>query len=260
MMGSAMLHGKVAIITGAASGIGKRCAETFVREGARVVVADRDVQNGEQVAHALSATGAEAIFIPVDLAQPDQVEQLVARAVAHFGSLHVLLSNAGVGGRRLGDGPVHECSVEGWDTIMTVNLRGTFLACKYAIPELLKSAGSSILTISSVLGLVGTQGLYDTHAYTTSKAAIIGLTRTIAAHYARQGLRANTIAPGLIDTRMAERTKATPELLEQVAFWQPLGPIGEVDDVAEAAVYLASDRAKFITGIVMPVDGGWTAQ
>ena len=107
---------------------------------------------------------------------------------------------------------------------------------------------------------MGTQGLFDTHAYATSKAGIIGLTRNIAAHYARQGVRANAIAPGLIDTRMAARTKANPELAEQVAFWQPLGVVGQPRDVADAAVFLASDEARFITGAVLPVDGGWTVQ
>jgi NAD(P)-dependent dehydrogenase (short-subunit alcohol dehydrogenase family) len=255
-----MFAGQVVLITGGANGIGKRCAELFIRDGARVVVADRDAAAGARTVQALRAAGGEAAFVPVDMAVPEQVESMVAQTVAHFGGLHILISNAAVGGRRLGDGPVHECTVEGWDTVMTVNLRGTFLVCKYAIPELLKTPGSSIITLSSVLGLVGTQGLYDTHAYTTSKAGIIGLTRSIAAHYATQHLRANVIAPGLIDTRMADRTRATPELLEKVAFWQPLGPIGGVDDVAEAAVFLASDRARFITGIVLPVDGGWTMQ
>jgi NAD(P)-dependent dehydrogenase (short-subunit alcohol dehydrogenase family) len=184
---------------------------------------------------------------------------MVQRTVAEYGRLDILVSNAGIGGRRWGDGPVHECSIDGWDTIMNVNVRGTFLACKYALPELLKTKGN-IITMASVLGLVGTQGLYDTHAYMTSKAAIIGLTRNIATYYAKDGVRANSIAPGLVDTVMAERTQSDPDLLAQVGFWQPLGPIGEIGDVAETAVFLASSDAKFITGIVIPVDGGWSAQ
>ena len=257
---SNLLAGRTAIVTGAADGIGRRCAEVFAAHGAQVIVADINIEQGQAAAQAIRNSGGEAHFIAVDMAQPEQVEALVQQTVAYYGGLNILLSNAGIGGRKLGDGPIHECTIEGWDTIMTVNLRGMFLACKYAIPELLKAEHGCIITMSSVLGIIGTQGLYDTHAYAASKAGIIGLTRTIATHYAKDGLRANVIAPGLVDTRMANRTKATPELLEQVAFWQPLSPIGEVTDVAEAALFLASDRSKFITGVVLPVDGGWTAQ
>ena len=253
------LKDKVAIITGASQGIGQSCAGSFAREGAKVVVADRLVEAGKQVVEAIVEDGGTAVFMELDVSQPEQVEHMVSRTVDHFGKLDVLVSNAGVGGRKFGDGPIHECTVEGWDAIMDVNLRGMFLSCKYAIPELLKAKGS-IVTMSSVLGLVGSQGLYDTHAYMTSKAGIIGLTRTIAAYYAKDGLRANCLAPGLVDTQMARRTKADEELLAQIGFWQPLGPIGEVRDVANAAVFLASDEAKFITGVVLPVDGGWSAQ
>jgi NAD(P)-dependent dehydrogenase (short-subunit alcohol dehydrogenase family) len=254
------LDGKVAIITGAAGGIGRGCAEAFAREGAWVVLADQNVDAGDATAHALVAAGRRAAFVHVDVAEPDSVEQLVRRTVELYGQLDVLVSNAGIGGRQLGDGPTHLCSVEAWDRILQVNLRGTFLACKFAIPQLLKRGGGSIVTMASVLGLVGTQGLFDTHAYVTSKAGIIGLTRAIAAHYARERVRANVIAPGLIDTQMAARTKADPALYEQVAFWQPLGPLGQVRDVADAAVFLASDESRFITGVVLPVDGGWSVQ
>jgi NAD(P)-dependent dehydrogenase (short-subunit alcohol dehydrogenase family) len=254
------LDNKVAIITGAAHGIGRGCAEAFAREGARVVVADRDAAEAAQVAQTICEAGGDAVYAAVDVTMPEQVEATVARALEAFTRVDVLVSNAGIGGRSLGDGPADQCSVEAWDQVLRVNLRGTFLACKYAIPELLKTGGGSIITVSSVLGLVGTQGLFDTHAYATSKAGIIGLTRAIAAHYAQQHLRANVIAPGLIDTQMAARTKANHALLEQVAFWQPLGAIGQARDVAEAAVFLASDESKFITGVVLPVDGGWTAQ
>ncbi len=253
------LADKVAIITGAAEGIGRSCALTFAREGAAIVVADRNVAAGEATAEAIVAAGAAAIFVQTDVADASAVAALVQRTVDHFGHLDVLVSNAGIGGRSLGDGPVHQCTPEAWDQIMAVNLRGTFLVCKYALPAMFERGGS-IVTIASVLGMVGTQGLFDTHAYATSKAGIIGLTRNIAAHYARQNVRANVIAPGLIDTRMAARTKADPAIAAQVAFWQPLGVVGQPRDVADAAVYLASDEARFVTGIVLPVDGGWTVQ
>jgi NAD(P)-dependent dehydrogenase (short-subunit alcohol dehydrogenase family) len=254
------LADKVAVITGAAHGIGRACAEAFAREGARVVAADRDAVAGSQVAEAICAAGGDAVFVPADVTAPEQVEAMVGRAVQAFGRVDVLVSSSGIGGRSLGDGPADQCTVEAWDRVMQVNLRGAFLASKYAIPELLKTGGGSIITISSVLGLVGTQGLFDTHAYAASKAGIIGLTRAIAAHYARQHLRANVIAPGLIDTQMAARAKANQEVLDQVALWQPLGALGQPRDVAEAAVFLAGDESKFITGVVLPVDGGWTAQ
>lgn len=253
------LADKIAIITGAAEGIGRSCAITFAREGAGVVVADRNVAAGEETAHAIATTGGHVLFLPVDVSDAAAVDGMVQAALAHFGRLDVLVSNAGIGGRSLGDGPVHLCTPEAWEQIMAVNLRGTFLTCKYALPALFERGGS-IVTMASVLGLVGTQGLFDTHAYATSKAGIVGLTRTIAAHYARQGIRANAIAPGLIDTRMAARTKANPEIAAQVNFWQPLGVVGQPRDVADAAVFLASDEARFITGVVLPVDGGWTVQ
>jgi NAD(P)-dependent dehydrogenase (short-subunit alcohol dehydrogenase family) len=253
------LSNKVAIITGAAEGIGKSCAERFAEEGASIVVADRAVEVGKQVVAEILSNGGKALFVEVDVSQPEQIEQMVSQTIRQFKKLDILVSNAGVGGRKYGDGPIHACTIEGWDKIMDINLRGTFLACKYSIPELLKTKGN-IVSIASILGLVGSQSLYDTHAYMTSKAGIIGLTRTIAAYYAKDGMRANCLAPGLVDTKMAKRTKADKELLAQIGCLQPLGPIGEVQDVAEAAVFLASDEAKFITGVVLPVDGGWSAQ
>ncbi len=251
---------KVAIITGAAAGIGLACAEAFVREGAAVSLLDIDRNSGESTAITLKKNGADVVFFEVDISDPAAVSAAVESTRKRYGRIDILVSNAGIGGRKLGDGPVHLCSLEAWDAVMSVNLRGTFLVCKAVLPFMLQQGCGSIITIASVLGLVGTQGLFDTHAYATSKAGIIGLTRSIAAHYARNKIRANTIAPGLIDTQMANRAKSDPALLERVAFWQPLGPLGVADDVAAAAVFLASDEASFITGAMLPVDGGWTVQ
>jgi NAD(P)-dependent dehydrogenase (short-subunit alcohol dehydrogenase family) len=253
------LAGKVTLITGATSGIGRGCAEAFAREGARVVVAGREAALGEEVVAAVRAQGGEALFVAVDVAVPAEVEAMVQRTLEAYGRLDVLVSNAGIGGRSFGDGPLHEASIEGWDTIMGVNLRGSFLACKYALPALLETRGN-IITVASILGLYGSQSLYDTHVYMTSKAGIVGLTRTIAAYYAKYSVRANCLAPGLVDTQMAKRTRSDAALLEQIAHWQPLGPIGDVADVCHAAVFLASDEAKFITGVVLPIDGGWQVQ
>lgn len=254
------LAGKRALITGAGEGIGRAIALRFAAEGAAVVVADRNTAAGRNVADEIVGQGGAALFTEVDVSDATAVEEMVALAVARFGGVEILVSNAGIGGRSLGDGPVHLCTAEAWDAIMAVNLRGAFLCCKHLLPVMIDGGGGSIVVMSSVLGLVGTQGLFDTHAYTTSKAALIGLTRSIAVHYAADNVRANALAPGLIDTRMAARTKATPELADQVAFWQPLGMLGAPTDVADAALFLASDESRFITGAVLPVDGGWSAQ
>ncbi|MDR3573201.1 MAG: SDR family NAD(P)-dependent oxidoreductase [Anaerolineaceae bacterium] len=251
---------RIALITGAATGIGRACAEAYANEGAELALIDINPETGESTAKAIRDKGGQAVFYVADMADPQAVQMAVEKTHSQYGRIDILVSNAGIGGRKFGDGPVHLCTPEAWDKIMSVNLRGTFLVNKYVLPVMMEQSSGCIITIASVLGLVGTQGLFDTHAYSTSKAGIIGLTRDIAAHYARNGIRANCIAPGLIDTQMANRTKSDPKMLEQVAFWQPLGPLGSVSDVASAAVFLGSDESRFITGVTLPVDGGWTAQ
>lgn len=248
------------MITGAGAGIGRGCALAYAQEGAAVAVLDIDAHAAEETAEAVLAADGQAIFIPADIADAQAARAAIAQAASQWGHIDILVCSAGIGGRKLGDGPAHLCAPEAWEQVLHVNLGGTFLACKYALPFMMAQHSGSIITLSSVLGVVGTQGLFDTHAYAASKAGIIGLTRSIAAHYARDHIRANAIAPGLIDTRMANRAKSDPALLEQVAFWQPLGPLGRIEDVVSAAVFLGSDDSAFITGAVLPVDGGWTAQ
>ena len=251
---------KVALITGAGTGIGQGCAEAYALEGAELALIDINPEAGENTAQAIRDNGGKASFFWADVADPEAIRVAVEKTLSQWGRIDILISNAGIGGRKLGDGPVHLCTPEAWEKIMSVNLRGTFLVSKFTLPIMMEQGSGSIITIASVLGMVGTQGLFDTHAYSTSKAGIIGLTRSIAAHYARNGIRANVIAPGLIDTQMANRTKSDPNMLEQVSFWQPLGPLGSVMDVASAAVFLGGDESRFITGVTLPVDGGWTAQ
>jgi NAD(P)-dependent dehydrogenase (short-subunit alcohol dehydrogenase family) len=255
-LGEQTLANKTILVTGAGSGIGRGIALLCAARGATVVVADDDQTAGESVGEELQDKG---LFLATDVSQEESVKRTSEQLLERFGQLDGVVSNAGISGRRYGDGPVHLCSLEAWETIMGTNLRGTFLVLKHTIPALLATRGA-VVTLASVLGTVGTQGLFDTHAYTTSKAGIIGLTRSVAVHYARQGLRANAIAPGLIDTVMASRTKSDEALSQQVSFWQPLKPLGEVREVAETAAFLLSDAASFITGAVIPVDGGWSAQ
>jgi meso-butanediol dehydrogenase/(S,S)-butanediol dehydrogenase/diacetyl reductase len=253
------LKDRVVIVTGGGRGIGRACGLAFAAEGAKVLVADRDIEDARATAQAIRENGDVAEAIATDISIESDVQQMIAGAVHHFGRLDTLVANAGIGGRKLGDGPVADCTLDAWNAVMSVNLTGTFLSCKYAIPELIKTKGS-IVAMSSVLGLVGTPGLFETHAYATSKAGIIGLVRQIAVHYARDGVRANVIAPGLMDTDMARRTKSDPALGARVSALQPLAPLGDVADVAAAAIYLASSEAKFVTGAVLNVDGGWSAQ
>ena len=167
------LAGKVALITGATSGIGEATARAFAREGAGVAVAGIDAEQGERVVADLRAAGTDAVFIAADVRSEVQVQAMVEHTCRHFGALDVLVANAGIGARDLGDGPAHTCTLDAWDAVMNVNLRGTFLCCRAALPALLQRRGS-IVSVSSVLGMVGTQGMFDTHAYAASKAGLIG--------------------------------------------------------------------------------------
>jgi NAD(P)-dependent dehydrogenase (short-subunit alcohol dehydrogenase family) len=188
------------------------------------------------------------------------VRQAVAQVVAACGRLDAVFNAAGASGRRHGDGPVDQCSEAGWDWVLAVNLTSVFLVCKYAIPALLETRGA-VVNLSSVLGLVGGDEDFATHAYAASKGGIVALSRAMASYYAPRGVRVNVIAPGLIATPMSRRAQSDPRILARLPQLQPLtGALGAPEDVAAAAVYLASDDARFVTGAVLTVDGGWTVR
>jgi meso-butanediol dehydrogenase/(S,S)-butanediol dehydrogenase/diacetyl reductase len=230
----AELRGKVTVVTGAAGGIGGAVGRAFEQAGARVVGIDRE---------------------QADLTRADDV----ARVFSEHQRLDILVNTAGISGRRLGDGPVDECTEGAWDAVLETNLKSVFLCCKHAIPKLRAAGGGAIVNVSSVLGLVGGDVDFATHAYAASKAGIIGLSRAIAVHYARDGIRCNVVAPGLVATPMSERAQRDESIRSRLAELQPLtADFGSPEDVAGAVLYLAT--AGFVTGAVLTIDGGWTAR
>jgi NAD(P)-dependent dehydrogenase (short-subunit alcohol dehydrogenase family) len=237
-----MTEARVALVTGACGGIGSAAVSAFAESGFEVVGADRE-------------PGTD---VTADLATNDGVREAVTAATSR-GTLVAVFVAHGISGRSLGDGPVTECTDEGWDAALDGNLRSTFLVCREAVSELVEAGGGALVTLGSVLGLVGGDEDFDTVAYATSKAGIVGLTRAIAVRYAGDGVRANVVAPGLIATPMSRRAQDDSRIRTRLPDLQPLtGDFGRPDDVARAAVYLA--QAEFVTGTVLVVDGGWTAK
>jgi NAD(P)-dependent dehydrogenase (short-subunit alcohol dehydrogenase family) len=254
------LRDKVALVTGAGSGIGRAVALRFAAEGALVAALDQSEAWLAETVAEIRAAGGEALGLACDVTKGARVRDAVARGAAHFGRIDALFSGVGASGRRQGDGPVHECSEEGWAWTLEVNLTSMFLVCKHAMPHLLATRGA-VVTLASVLGMIGGDEDFATHAYAASKAGVIGMSRAMAAYYAPQGVRVNVVAPGLIATPMSQRAQQSEHIQARLRQLQPLtGAMGAPEDVAAAAAYLISDDARFLTGIVLPVDGGWTAQ
>lgn len=246
------LDGKVAIISGGARGQGEVEAKLFVQEGAKVVFGDILDEEGKQVEAAIRQAGGEATYVHLDVTQEADWQQAVAAAVSTYGKLDILVNNAGILRR---DG-IEETTKELWDTVLAVNATGVFLGTKYAIPEMRKAGGGSIVNISSISGMVALGG----PAYNASKGAVRVFTKVTAVHHADDNIRCNSIHPGPVRTPMTESTYSDPEMLERRLRDMPLGRLGTSEDIAYGVLYLASDEAAYVTGAELVIDGGYTAQ
>lgn len=251
----ARLDGKVAVITGAGSGIGRVAAMLFAAEGAKVVVADVVGDHAGSVADEIVAGGGSALAVTVDVSDESQVEAMVAAAVNGFGGLQVLFNNAGIFPDD--DGGVLDTPPETWQRVMEVNLKGVWLGCRAAVPAMLASGGGSIINVASFVALMGAATAQI--AYTASKGGVLAMTRELAVEYARQGIRANSLCPGPIETPLLAELLADPERRQRRLVHIPIGRFGRPEEIAKAALFLASDDASFITGSALVVDGGITA-
>jgi NAD(P)-dependent dehydrogenase (short-subunit alcohol dehydrogenase family) len=244
---------KVALVTGGSSGIGRATALAFAKNGAKVVIADW-IENQETI-DLIKNLGTEALFVKCDVSKSADVKALIEKTITTFGRLDFAFNNAGIEGT---SAPVQDCSEENWDKTIDINLKGIWLCMKYQISVMLKKGKGSIVNCSSVAGLVGFQGL---PAYVASKHGVIGLTKTAALENAKLGIRINAVCPGVIQTPMIDRlTGKKQEAVEQFTGLEPVGRFGQPEEIANAVIWLCSDEASFVTGIAMPVDGGFVAQ
>jgi 3-hydroxybutyrate dehydrogenase len=251
------VEGKIALVTGGASGIGRATALTFAREGAKLIIADMHEEGGQQTVHMITEKGGEALFVRTDVTQPTEVEALISKAVQTYGRLDCAHNNAGVTQRAYP--PTAEFPEEDWHRVLAVNLTGVWLCMKYEIPQMLTQGRGAIVNTASVAGLVGLAGR---SAYVASKHGVVGITRTAALEYAQHGIRVNCVCPGYIRTPMVAYVLQTEgaQLEAQMVAREPIGRLGTPEEVAETVVWLCSDAAAFVTGHTMTVDGGFVAQ
>ena len=248
------LEGRVGLVTGGTSGIGRETAALFAKAGAKVVVAGRRATEGEETVELIRAAGGDGVFVKTDVSKASEVEALVQKAVEKFGRLDVAFNNAGIEGIWV---PIVRQSEEDWDRTIDINLKGVWLCLKYEIRQMLKQgSGGAIVNMASITGLAGAAGAA---AYSASKHGVMGLTKTAALENARSGIRVNAVCPGVIETPMAKRIFGAPKVHKYVLSCHPIGRFGGPAEIAEAVVWMCSDRASFMTGQSLVLDGGFLA-
>jgi NAD(P)-dependent dehydrogenase (short-subunit alcohol dehydrogenase family) len=249
-----LFENKTALVTGAASGIGKSIAELYSKEGANVVLSDIDEKRGNEAAEQMNENGGKAIFIKTDVSSPGECRLLVEQAVDHFGKLDCVCNNAGIGGEQ---NPIAEYSIENWNKVILINLSSIFYCMKYEIKAMLASGGGSIVNMASILGSAGFE---NSAAYVSAKHGILGLTKNAAIEYAKKNIRVNSVGPAFIHTPLIAELEKNKDIYNYLVSLHPAGRLGKPEEVAELVIWLSSDKASFVTGSYYPVDGGYLAK